>query len=131
MLSLAGCSVELGSIGDGGCTPAPDVFVSDVWPNYLAPTGCAMSGCHSFSDGHGSLRLKTPEATAPAPGTPLASWPPNWRSNYLSAAQLVDCTSPLASRLLTVPEGEGDLHPPGPVVLDRAAAAAAVTAWAK
>lgn len=128
-LGCAACTVDTGPVPDAGaCATRPDVFVSDVWPRYLDANQCASSGCHAFDDGHGYLRLRAPEAP-PAPGTPLADWPLGWRENFLSALALVRCDDPLASRLLTVPEGDFNLHPPGPVVRDRAAAAAAVQAW--
>jgi hypothetical protein len=53
----------------------------------------------------------------------------SWRENYLSAIQYLDCDDALASRLLTMPEGAGNLHPPGPVVQDRAAAATVIEQW--
>jgi hypothetical protein len=125
----AGCTVGLGPAPDGGaCAPAPDYFVSDVWPRYVVPNQCANRGCHDFADGHGYLRFRPPEPP-PAPGLPLAAWPTAWAQNYLSAIQLVRCDQPLASRLLTVPEGIGNLHPPGPVVLDRVTAAQVLTTW--
>jgi hypothetical protein len=128
-LACAGCTIDLGATPDAGaCRPVPDLFVSEVWPGYILSNQCANGGCHDFSVGHGSLRFQTPEA-APAPGTPLVAWPTAWRLNYLSAIQLVRCDLPLQSRLLTVPEGIGNLHPPGPVVLDRAAAAQIVQSW--
>jgi hypothetical protein len=127
-LGCAACNIDVGAVPDAGCAARADVFVSDVWPRYLAANRCDSSGCHAFSDGHGYLRLRPPEA-APAAGTPIDAWPFGWRENFLSALQLVRCDEPLSSRLLTVPEGEGNLHPPGPVVLDRATAAAVVQAW--
>jgi hypothetical protein len=129
LMTSAACTVDAGAVPDAGaCAASPDYFVSDVWPRYLEANRCSTSGCHAFGDGHGYLRLRPPE-TAPAPGTPLAAWPLGWRENYLSALQLVRCDAPLASRLLTVPEGQSNLHPPGPVVLDRATAASVIETW--
>jgi hypothetical protein len=129
MLGIAACSIDVGAVPDAGpCMPAPDYFVSDVWPRYLAANQCAASGCHDFSDGHGYLRLRSPEA-APRPDGTIDAWPVGWRENYLSTLQLVRCDQPLASRLLTVPEGQSNLHPPGPVVLDRATAATLIETW--
>jgi hypothetical protein len=129
LLTLPGCQVDLGVTPDAGpCAPSSDYFVSDVWPRYLAANHCSSLACHDFSDGHGYLRLRPPEAP-PAAGTPLAAWPLGWRENYLSAIQLVRCDQPPASRLLTVPEGQGDLHPPGPVVRDRATARSVIETW--
>lgn len=129
LMACAACTVDAGAVPDAGaCAASPDVFVSDVWPRYLEANRCNTRGCHDFDDGHGYLRLRTPEA-APAAGTPLAAWPLGWRENYLSALQLVRCDQPLASRLLTVPEGQSNLHPPGPVVLDRATAASVIEDW--
>jgi hypothetical protein len=124
-----GCTIDIGTTPDASpCAPSPDYFVSDVAPRYFVPNQCGVSRCHSFDDGHGTLRLRATE-TPPAPGAALASWPVGWRENYLSAIQLLDCAQPLASRLLTYPEGQGDLHPPGPVVLDRATAAMVIETW--
>jgi hypothetical protein len=126
----AGCQINLGATADAGtCTPAPDYFVSDVWPGYLQSNQCTNRGCHDFSDGHGYLRLRPPEPDPPSPGAPLTAWPTAWRQNYLSTIQVVRCDEPLASRLLTVPEGIGNLHPPGPVVIDRAIAAQLIETW--
>ena len=126
---LAGCTVDAGTPPDAGaCAANPDYFVSDVYPRYLAANQCGSSGCHDFGDGHGYLRLRAPGA-APAAGTALADWPIEWRENYLSALQLLRCDDPLQSRLLTVPEGSFNLHPPGPVVRDRATASMVVTKW--
>jgi hypothetical protein len=128
-LLAAACTVDLGPTPDGGaCAPSPEFFVSDVYPRYLAANQCGTRACHDFSDGHGTLRLRPP-GSAPAPGTPLAAWPLDWRENYLSTLQQLNCDSPLASRLLTMPEGVNDLHPPGPIVLDRQTAAEVIQAW--
>jgi hypothetical protein len=128
-LALAACTIDPGAPPDAGpCAASPDFFVSDVYPRYLVPNQCGNGGCHSFSDGHGTLRLRTPDP-APAPGQSIDAWPLSWRENYLSALHLVDCNTPLASRLLTVPEAQSNLHPPGPVVLDRVTAATVVQTW--
>ena len=130
LLGCAACTVGNGVLPDAGPCPAkPDYFVSDVWPRYLVANQCNNRGCHDFSDGHGYLRLRPPEDPPPAMGMPLETWPLAWRENYLSTLQLVRCDQPLASRLLTVPEGQSNLHPPGPVVLDRATAATVVETW--
>jgi hypothetical protein len=130
LLGCAACTVDLGAVPDAGACPAsPDFFVSDVYPRYLVPNQCGNSGCHAFNGGHGTLRLRPPE-TPPAQGTALVDFPTAWRENYLSALQLIRCDQPSLSRLLTVPEGQGNLHPPGPVVLDRNTAALVITRWA-
>jgi len=130
-IACAACTIDIGAMPDASpCAANPDFFVSDVWPRYLVANQCGNSGCHSFDNGHGYLRLHQPEAPAPAPGgAPLADWPVGWRENYLSTIQLLRCDAPLASRLLTVPEGVGNLHPPGPVVLDRATARTVIQTW--
>lgn len=129
-LLLGGCSLDLGSTAATPCAPSPDFFVSDVWPRYLAANGCAIGGCHALSDGHGTLRLRDVTADpAPTAKQALDSWPLSWRENYLSTIHLVECNAPLESRLLTVPEGVGDLHPPGPVVLYRQTAQAVMESW--
>jgi hypothetical protein len=128
--ACAGCTVDVGPQAQAAaCTASPDFFVSDVWPKYLVANQCSTGGCHSFDNGHGSLRLRDPEP-APAPGLDvLTAWPLGWRENYLSTIQILRCDAPLMSRLLTVPEGESNLHPPGPVVLDRKTAATTIDTW--
>jgi hypothetical protein len=129
LAGCAACTVETGARPDAGACPAnADYFVSDVWPRYLAANQCADRGCHDFDDGHGYLRLHVPEAPPP-PGATIDAWPIGWRENFLSALQLVDCAAPAQSRLLTVPEGQSNLHPPGPVVLDRTTAATVIQTW--
>ena len=128
-LAWPACTVGLTAPPDAAaCSPSTDFFVSDVFPRYLVSNRCNLSGCHDFATGHGTLRLRPPEAP-PAPGTPLTAFPFAWRENYLSAIQPIRCDAPTESRLLTVPEGVGNLHPPGPVVLDRMVAAQVITAW--
>lgn len=127
-VAAVGCQIDLPPAPAAACAPSTDFFAADVYPRYFAVYRCGESQCHSFDRGHGTLRLRPPEAT-PALGTPLSMWPLAWRENYLSAVQLVRCDAPAASRLLTVPEGLGDLHPPGPVVRDRPGAAALIGAW--
>lgn len=130
ILSGAGCRIDVGTTPDAApCAPAPDFFVGDIWPRYLAANQCANRGCHDFADGHGYLRLRVPERPPPAAGLALAEWPLGWRENYLSTIQLLRCDAPASSRLLTVPEGIGNLHPPGPVVRNRAEATALVETW--
>ena len=127
---VGGCTVDVGTLPDAGaCTASPDYFVSDVYPRYLVANQCGVGGCHAFDGGHGVLRLLAPEMSSPAPGQPIAAWPIAWHENYLSAIHLLRCDAPLDSRLLAVPEGRNNLHPPGPVVLDRASAALVIETW--
>jgi hypothetical protein len=130
-LLASGCSVDLGVTPDAGpCLASPDYFVSDVFPRYLDANRCGASReCHAFDGGRGYLRLRAAEVPPPTPGTPPSAWPVGWRENYDSAVQLLRCDQPLASRLLLVPEGQDNLHPPGPVVQDRAAAAMLFDTW--
>ena len=125
-----GCTIATGAVPDAGACPAnADYFVSDVWPRYLAANRCNTSNCHDFDHGHGYLRLRVPESPAPPAGSTIDTWPVGWRENFLSALQLVDCDTPAQSRILLVPEGQSNLHPPGPVVLDRATAATVISTW--
>jgi len=113
---LSGCTVPVGSVPDAApCAPSPKFFASDVWSGYVEPNQCATPGCHGFSDGHGYLRYRPPGG-AIDPTLALADWPEAWRDNYYQSIQLVNCAQPLASRLLSVPEGKADPHPPGPSV---------------
>jgi hypothetical protein len=131
LVAVAGCTLSVSGNPDAApCLATPDFFVSDVYPRYLAQNQCTSRGCHDFDDGHGYLRLQAPEAP-PTPGLNLDAWPHNWRNNYLSTIQLLRCDAPLESRLLTVPEGQLDLHPPGPVVRDRALAQMLITSWVR
>jgi hypothetical protein len=125
-----GCTVDVGVTPDAGaCTASPDYFVSDVYPRYLVVNQCGTARCHAFDGGHGLLRLRTPEMPSPAPGQTIDAWPMAWRENYLSAIHLLRCDAPLESRILIVPQGTNNLHPPGPVVLDRATAAQLIQTW--
>lgn len=130
-LFMGACAIDPGATPTTtACAPSPDFFVSSVWPQFLVDNHCGGGGCHSFSDGHGTLRLHDIGADPmPAPKQPLGQWALSWRENYLSTIHLVDCKTPLQSRLLTVPEGDGNLHPPGPVVLDRQTAESLVQQW--
>jgi hypothetical protein len=129
-LAASACTVDLGSTSTAPCAPSPDFFVSAIAPRYLDANQCANRGCHDFADGHGTLRLRPVGTDFPPPPTsPITTWPLSWRENYLSAIQLVRCDAPLQSRLITVPEGSGNLHPPGPVVRDRQTARALVQQW--
>jgi hypothetical protein len=126
----SGCTLNVGAPPDAGaCTASPDFFVSDVYPRYLVANQCGSGACHAFEGGHGVLRLRTPEMPLPSPGQSIDAWPMAWRENYLSAIHLLDCDAPLESRLLIVPEGRNNLHPPGPVVLDRTTAAQVIQTW--
>ena len=124
------CTIDTGAVPDAGACPASaDYFVSDVWPRYLEANRCATPRCHDFSDGHGYLRLRVPETPAPPAGSTIDTWPIGWRENFLSALPLVDCDAPAQSRILLVPEGQSNLHPPGPVVLDRKTAETVIRTW--
>jgi hypothetical protein len=126
----SGCTIDVGTLPDAGaCTASPDYFVSDVYPRYLVANQCGTGGCHSFEGGHGVFRLRVPEMPPPAPGQAIADWPMNWRQNYLAAIHILRCDAPLDSRLLIVPEGRNNLHPLGPVVLDRDTAALVIQTW--
>ncbi len=130
LAALAGCEVAAGPVPDAGaCLASGDVFIQRVQPDFFLALDCATArDCHAFADGHGTLRLR-PWESPPALGTPVANWPIGWRENYLSAIQQLDCDDPLQSRLLLIPEGSGNIHPPGPVISDRPAAAAVIEAW--
>jgi hypothetical protein len=109
----AGCTVDLGAVPDAApCHPSTSYFVDPLWPQYIDANQCATSACHAFADGHGYFRLRAP-GTAPLATAPIDQWPDAWRDNYLASIQLFDCAAPLQSRLLTVPEGKADPHPPG------------------
>ncbi len=108
-----GCTVPLGERPDAApCAPSTSFFVSDFWLGYLDANQCATSDCHAFEGGHGYLRFRAP-GNMPDPSAAIADWPAAWRDNYEQAVQLVRCDDPLKSRLLTVPEGKADPHPPG------------------
>jgi hypothetical protein len=116
VIFLVGCSVPLGARPDAGpCTPSTAFFASDLWLGYLDANQCATSNCHAFDGGHGYLRYKPP-GNMPDPMSPITDWPAAWRDNYYESIQLVRCDDPLKSRLLTVPEGKAEPHPPGGVI---------------
>jgi hypothetical protein len=129
-IALSGCQVAAGTTPDAGaCLASGDVFIQRVQPDFLVPLGCGTErDCHDFARGHGTLRLR-PWESSPALGTPVAEWPIGWRTNYLSAIQQLDCEDGSQSRLLLIPMGSGNIHPPGPVISDRPAATAVIEAW--
>jgi hypothetical protein len=116
LVLVAGCKIDLHTAPDAApCMPSTSYFVSSLYFDYISEYECATSGCHAFSGGHGYLRFQPP-AKSPSATDPFDTWPAAWQANYLAAVQLVRCDMPLASRLLTVPEGKADPHPPGNVV---------------
>jgi hypothetical protein len=128
-LLLAGCDISLEPTpAPPRCMPSTRYFVSPFWLGYIDANQCASSGCHAFSDGHGYLRFRPP-GTAPSPTATLDTWPDAWRANYDAAIALVNCEMPLASRLLTVPEGKADPHPPGVAVMNDPVAEQMFTDW--
>ena len=114
---LAGCTVSVGNSPDAGsCLPSTAYFASTFWLGYIDPNQCATSSCHAFDGGHGYLRFRPP-GDIPQPGVAFADWPAAWQDNYYQSIQFMRCDQPLQSRLLTVPEGKADPHPPGPSVM--------------
>jgi hypothetical protein len=128
--AVAGCTLDAGEAPDAAaCEASRDYFVAHIQGEFFVAHGCATErDCHDYSRGHGTLRLRPWESPPPS-GSALADWPIGWRENYLSAIQQLDCAEPLASRLLTIPEGLGNIHPPGPVISDRPDAGALIDAW--
>ena len=113
LILAAGCTVPLGTTPDAApCTPSTRFFVSDFWLGYVDANQCATSDCHAFDTGHGYLRYRAP-GNMPDATSPIGDWPQAWRDNYYQSIQLLNCDQPLQSRLLTVPEGKADQHPPG------------------
>jgi hypothetical protein len=121
-LWLTACGVV--DVGDptgppAGCNAPAAYFLSDVWPRYFGKWDCGRSDCHDASSGHGFFRLQSLSGVmTPAPGTPLANWPTEWRSNLKSVQRNVSCANPLSSLVLVVPSGRGQPHPPGVTVGD-------------
>jgi hypothetical protein len=127
---VASCTLDAGTTSTVACAPSPSFYVSDVWPRYLVPNLCGNTSCHRFDDGHGVMRFHAVDGDAvPAASTVLSGWPSSWRENYLAAIQYLSCDAPLQSRLITMPEGIGNLHPPGPVVRDRVTARSVIEQW--
>ena len=134
-LAVAACGIDTGVPPDAGaCAPSTRYFVTDVAPRYLQANHCGdIPGCHGLSDGHGYLRLASfaspPDVTGS--GLPLAEWPATWRNNYLQSIQLVRCDDATKSRLVTVPEGAADPHPPGDYVADHGEAESILDLWVR
>ncbi len=118
MLGLGACAVEPGAKPSAGaCQPSPTYFAANVWLPYIDANQCATGPCHAQASGHGYLRY-VPPGSPPSPGDAFSAWPTAWQLNYWASIQLVRCDQPDASRLLTVPEGKADPHPPGISVQD-------------
>jgi hypothetical protein len=122
IIFVCGCSVPLGTAPDAApCMPSTEFFVSDFWLGYVDANQCATSDCHAFEGGHGYLRYRAP-GNMPDPKAAISDWPAAWRDNYYESIQLVRCDDALKSRLLTVPLGTSDPHPPGVSVTSEAVA---------
>ena len=129
LLAGAGCTVSVGATPDAApCAPSTRFFVSDFWFGYIDPNQCATSSCHASDTGHGYLRFAPPGGFLDA-ATPFAGWPQAWRDNYYQSIQLVRCDAPTESRLLTVPEGRANPHPPGVSVMSPATAEQLFRDW--
>ena len=113
-----------------GCDAPPAFFVSDVWPKYFANYTCGRTDCHDASSGHGFFRLNdVSSVVAPNPMSAVSTWPQAWQSNFQAVEHNVNCTNPLQSAVLAVPEGKGQPHPPGVIVTDQNSADALFLMW--
>jgi hypothetical protein len=113
-----------------GCTARPEFFVSDVWPRFFEKYQCGTSNCHDASTGRGFFRLQSVTGlVAPAPSTPVASWPAAWQANLRAVELNLSCGNPASSPVLAIPAGKSQPHPGGTVVTDVADAEAIFRAW--
>jgi hypothetical protein len=96
LVALSGCpTVELGDAPAdiGLCNPAGGLpyFQDVIWPEFIRPsnttTGCTIGGCHGA--GGTSPRFTTS--------------PVDFAFNYRLTQSLLNCGTPMASRLLTKP----------------------------
>lgn len=104
LAALAGCdTVDLGTppADVNICMPGQMWFVNQVWPNFLAQDyngkHCYDSDCHG--GGATGMTLINPAEPATFP------LPADWANNYAQAANEMNCSDVLDSRLLLLPEG--------------------------
>jgi hypothetical protein len=109
-LLLAACpTVDLGDVPPdiGQCRPDRQYYIDVIWPQYLAPTqaprSCvAASGCHEAQGGRSALRLS------------IAA-PIDHDRNYQVVTRFLNCSTPLASELLTKPLAGIEAHQGGDI----------------
>ncbi len=106
LLGAPGCqTVDLGTppADVNLCEPGQMWFLTQIWPNFLGQdyngVHCYDSNCHGPSP-KGALALIN--STEPMT-LPLQM---EWSANYLSASHLMNCSDPMDSRLITLPEGK-------------------------
>jgi hypothetical protein len=110
LLTLAGCpTVDLGDTPPdiGQCRPDRQYYIDVIWPRYLAPATAARScvaasGCHEAQSGRSALRLST--------ATPV-----DHDRNYQVVTRFLNCSTPLASELLTKPLAGIEVHQGGDI----------------
>jgi hypothetical protein len=105
-VTLLGCqTVDLGTppADVNLCEPGQMWFVTQIWPNFLGQdyngVHCYDSNCHGPNP-KGALALinSTPPMTFPLQM--------EWAANYASATHLMNCSDPMDSRLIALPEGK-------------------------
>jgi hypothetical protein len=113
LLTLAGCpTVDLGDSPPdvGQCRPDRQYYIDVIWPRYLAPSApaeiarscVAASGCHESQSGRSALRL-------------LTGLPVDHDRNYQVVTRFLNCSTPLASELLTKPLAGIEAHQGGDI----------------
>jgi hypothetical protein len=119
--TTAGCSTV--DVGDppadvNACRSSQQLFVDQVWPNYLAPSHsgktCGDASCHASSNR--PLHIVAPTST-PTPTVPFVAGS-DWDLLYQSAANQMNCSDVAGSELYTKPSGlsqhdGGKLFEPG------------------
>jgi hypothetical protein len=113
--ALAGCdTVDLGTppADVNVCMPGQMWFVDQIWPNFL---GQEYNGKHCYdSDCHGGAASGMKLVNPIEPGTfPL---PADWAANYRQAANEMNCSDVLDSKLLLLPENV-QVHGGGQLIL--------------
>lgn len=110
LLGLAGCpTVDLGdSPPDVGlCRPDRQYYIDVIWPRFLAPAQTARScvgaiGCHDSQTGRSALRLS-------------GNVPADHDRNYQVVTRFLNCSTPMASELLTKPLAGIEAHQGGDI----------------
>ena len=114
LLAAGACSIA--DLGDppadvNACRPSQEIFVTDVWPNYLTKSyggkTCVDSSCHG-STNHPPLLIPDPKTPNPVTFPLLGGT--DWYANYLAASQDMNCTDVTGSALYTMPSGIQSSH---------------------
>ena len=88
------------------CRPSQEIFVNEVWPNYLTKSyggkTCADASCHG-SPNLSPQFVRDPKTPNPVTFPLLGG--SDWYANYAAASRDMNCSDVTGSPLYTMPSG--------------------------